>query len=152
MNIYVDSREKWTQDGNDDTHIKDYFERHNINYAVKKLDVGDYQIEGKTSISIDRKKNLEELAKNLMNKKDHSRFWKEVRRAKEQKTKLIILCEHGGKIKDIKSVSQWKSKYSPVNGRQLMEEIYKVHIAYGIDFLFCSKRSTGKKIIELLNN
>ena len=114
------------------------------------MDVGDYQIEGKTSISIDRKKNLDELAKNLMNKKDHSRFWKEVRRAKENKTKLVILCEHGGKIKDIKSVAQWKSKYSPVNGRQLMEEIYKVHIAYGIDFLFCSKRSTGKRIIELL--
>lgn len=31
-----------------------------------------------------------------------------------------------------------------------MERIYKVHIAYGVDFLFCDKRCTGRRIVEIL--
>ena len=101
-------------------------------------------------ISVDTKQDLEELSKNLMNRSDHSRFWKEVRKAKEHGIKLIILCEHGGQIKSIPDVAKWHSKYSPVSGRALMEEIYRVHISYGVDFVFCDKRRTGKEIIELL--
>ena len=32
----------------------------------------------------------------------------------------------------------------------LMERMYRVHIAYGVDFLFCDKRATGRRIAELL--
>ena len=142
--IIVDSREK------KNSHILKYFITHDIDYVVQKMDVADYQIQGKDNLVIDRKQNLDELARNLTNRSDHARFWKEVRRAKEKNIKMIILCEHGGQIKDIKSVADWHSKYSPVSGRHLMEEIYRVHIAYGVDFLFCDKRSTGKRIIELL--
>lgn len=101
-------------------------------------------------ISVDTKQNLNELSKNLMNRSDRSRFWKEVRKAKEHGIRLIILCEHGGQIKSIPDVAKWHSKYSPVSGRALMDEIYRVHISYGVDFIFCDKRNTGKKIIELL--
>ena len=142
--IIVDTREK------KNTHILKYFITHGIDYKLQKMDVADYQIEGKDTLVVDRKQNLDELARNLMNRNDHARFWKEVRRAKERKIKLIVLCEHGGQIKDIKSVAGWHSKYSPVSGRALMDEIYRVHIAYGVEFLFCDKRCTGKKIIELL--
>jgi histidinol phosphatase-like PHP family hydrolase len=86
-----------------------------------------------------------------MNRKDHSRFWKEIRRAKEQKIKLIILVEHGGKIKSIQDVTGWTDKYSGVSGRRLMEEIYRVHISYGVEFMFCDKRRTARKIIEILS-
>lgn len=141
--IIFDTREK----KND--HVKNYFDKHGICYKVQKLDVGDYMIEG-GKVSIDRKQNLSELATNLMNRADKSRFWKEVRRAREQGIKLIVLCEHGGKVKTIKDVAGWSSPYSPVSGRALMEAIYKCHISYGVEFLFCSKRSTGKRIVELL--
>lgn len=144
MKILTDTREKKHE------HIKAYFDRHGIPHEDQKLDVGDYQLEGNPSISVDRKRNLSELSKNLMNPKDHSRFWKEVRRAMESGTRLVILCEHGGKIKSIQDVAQWKDKYSGVKGRRLMEEIYRVHIAYGVDFMFCSKQSTGKRILEIL--
>ena len=111
--------------------------------------MGHYQVpDGK--IAIDTKRNLSELAINLLNRTDRSRFWREVRRAREQGVKLIVLCEHGGKVKDIQSVAQWNSKYSPVLGKDLMREIYRVHISYAVDFIFCSKRSTGRKIVELL--
>lgn len=145
MSRYIfDTRERKNE------HIKAYFEKHGIEYEVKKLDVGDYQIEGKPQISVDRKRNLQELSKNLMNAKDHSRFWKEVRRAREQKIKLFVLVEHGGQIKSIEDVAKWTDKYSGVSGRALMDEIYRVHISYGINFLFCDKRSTARRIIEIL--
>lgn len=142
--MYIfDSRER----KND--HIKAYFDRHEIAYRVEKLDVGDYMVEG-GKVSVDRKQNLSELATNLMNRTDKPRFWREVRRAKERGIKLIVLCEHGGKVKNIQSVAQWSSPYSQVSGKDLMREIYRLHISYGVDFIFCSKRSTGKKIVELL--
>ena len=144
MKVIIDSREKKCD------HIKAYFDKNQVNYDVLKLDVGDYQIEGCPTVSVDRKQNLSELSRNLMNRKDHSRFWKEVRRAAESKTKLIILCEHGGSIKSIKDVATWRDKYSGVSGRRLMDEIYRVHISYGVEFLFCDKRQTGKEIIRIL--
>ena len=144
MKIIIDSREKKCE------HIKSWLDKHGIEYEVKKLDVGDYQIEGKLCISVDRKQNLQELSKNLMNAKDHSRFWKEVRRAREQKIKLFVLMEHGGQIKSIEDVAKWEDKYSGVSGRALASEIYRVHIAYGVEFLFCDKRSTARRIIEIL--
>lgn len=85
-----------------------------------------------------------------MNAKDRSRFWKEVRRAREQKIKLFVLIEHGGQIKSIEDVAKWTDKYSGVSGRQLANEIYRVHISYGVEFLFCDKRTTAKKIIQIL--
>ena len=144
MKITIDSREKKCD------HIKKWFDKHGIEYEIKKLDVGDYQINGNTAISVDRKQNLAELSKNLMNKADHSRFWKEIRRAKEQNIKLFILCEHGGKIKQIQDVALWSDKYSGVSGRRLMDEIYRTHIAYGVEFLFCDKRCTARRIVEIL--
>lgn len=144
MMLYADSREK------KNAHILAYFDRHGIEYEIRPLNVGDYMFEGGT-VSVDRKQNLDEISKNLMNKSDKSRFWKEVRRAKEQGIKLIVLCEHGGKIHSIKDVATWHSKYSPVSGRDLMEELYRVHIAYNVDFLFCDKRSTGRRILEILS-
>lgn len=142
--VIVDTREK------KNSHILKYFITHGIDYKLQKMDVADYQIEGQDGIVIDRKQNLDEMARNLMNRTDHSRFWKEVRRAKEKGIKMVILCEHGGQIRTISDVAGWHSKYSPVSGRRLMDEIYRVHIAYGVEFLFCDKRSTGRKIIEIL--
>lgn len=144
MRIIIDSREKKCD------HIKKWFDKHGIEYEVKKLDVGDYQVDGNTTISVDRKQNLAELSKNLMNKADHSRFRKEIRRAKEQNIKLFILCEHGGKIKQIQDVALWNDKYSGVSGRSLMDVIYKLHIGWGVEILFCDKRKTAQKIIQIL--
>lgn len=149
MKIIVDSREKWTQPNSADTRIRDYFDRHGIAYAVQKLDVGDYALNG-TKTVIDRKQSLEELSRNLLNRSDSSRFWREVRRAHEQGIKLIVLCEHGGKIKTIRDVAGWKSKYSPASGRRLLDEMVRLEMSYGVRWVFCGKRSTGKMIVQLL--
>lgn len=146
MILYEDTRQKKGRHDN----IKKYCDKNNIDLVRVKLDVGDYMIDLNGKVSVDTKTNLAELSKNLMNAKDHSRFWKEVRRAREQKIKLFVLVEHGGQIKSIEDVAKWTDKYSGVSGRNLANEIYRVHIAYGVEFLFCDKRSTARRIIEIL--
>ena len=64
--------------------------------------------------------------------------------------KMIVLVEHGRNIRSIKDVATWKSNYTRVTGKQLMEEMYRVHIAYGVEWFFCSKQDTGKRIAEIL--
>lgn len=150
MRIIVDSREKWTQPNSDDTHISDYFDRHGIEWFVRKLDCGDYQIDGDQSVSVDRKKSIDELATNLLNRSDSCRFWREVRRAHAQGTKLIVLCECGGKYHNANDLKYWRSKYSGVQGRRVLEELTRCEYAYGVLFRFCDRRSTARIIIELL--
>ena len=146
--LTVDSREKWTQAGSRDKHIKNYLDRNGIQYEVRALDVGDYMLEG-GKISVDRKQNLDELAKNLTNKADHARFMREVRRAYAARITLIVLVEHRG-IKGTQDVLRWRSKHSPVTGTALVREMFRIQMAYGVKFLFCDKLSTGRMIMEIL--
>ena len=147
MVLIEDTRNKADKHSN----VHDYCQRHGIEIIRQKLDVGDYMLPGGT-VTVDTKKNLEELSQNLMNRSDKSRFWREVRRAHAQKVRLVILCEHGGQIKSIEDVRYWKSKYSPVSGRRLIDEMIRCEMAYGVAFQFCGKRSTGKRIIEILTD
>ena len=83
---------------------------------------------------------------------DKSRFMKEVRRCYEKRIKLYVLIEHGGQIKSLADVPKWVPKYGTVSSREIAERLYRLHISYGVDFVFCDKRSTGKKIVEILNS
>ncbi len=151
MKIICDSREKWTQAGSTDRHIPDWFDRHGLEWEVRKLEVGDYMAEGHPELVVDRKKSLDELATNLMNRSDSARFWREVRRAHEQQTKLVILCECGGQIRSINDVPKWKSRYGPVTGRRLINEMIRLEMSYGVLWRFCDRRSTGRLIVEILS-
>ena len=150
MTILCDSREKWTQPNSTDTHIRDWFDRHGIEWEVRKLDVGDYMTEGNPLVSVDRKQSLEELSRNLMNRSDASRFWREVRRAHEQHIKLVVLIECGRTVKTVPEIAKWHSKYSPVSGRRLLDEMIRCEMAYGVVFRICDRRSTGRVIVEIL--
>lgn len=130
-------------------HIIKYFQRHEIPFEIKKLDTGDYWNTENPTVVIDRKRNLGELLGNLKSP-DSNRFWKEVRRAYKDKIKFIVLCEHGGNIKTLADVANWASAYSKVSGKQLQEEMYRVGIAYNVEWIFCDKRSTARIIYERL--
>ena len=143
--VIVDSREKkWD-------HIKCLFDRWEVPYEVRKLDVADYMLESDKSFAIDRKRSLDEICTNLMNRNDSSRFWSEMRRAKANHTKVVVLIEQFG-IKSINDVSNWSSKYSRVSGKVLQREMLRIHFAYGIEFLFCDKRHSARMILNLLAN
>ena len=145
MAILCDTREKAN------FRVIKYFEEREIPYIKQCLETGDYMDSERMDVTVDRKKDLDELLKNMFSP-DKSRFWREIRRAKKQGIRFVILCEHGGPYKSIKDVANFKSKYSRVTGKQLMEKMYSTHIAYGVEFFFCDKRSTGKRIIEVLKD
>lgn len=150
MKLWIDSREKWTQPQSSDTHLSAYFDRHGIDWEVKKLDVGDYMLDGNDTISVDRKASIDELASNMLNRNDHARFLREAKLARQIGVNLIVLVE-SSKYKAIPDLATWRSKYSGITGRALMDAVYKTHISYGVEFLFCPKISTGRRIIELLS-
>ena len=141
--IICDTREK------KNAHILQYFDQHGIEYAIRKLDTGDYMSTSRDRLTIDRKQDLSEICGNLCSP-DKSRFWREVRRAKAERVKMIVLIEQGGAFKTLKDVPQWRGKYTKVTGYQLYNEMCRCSIAYGVEFLFCDKRSTGRRIAELL--
>lgn len=142
MMIICDTRERKNH------HILEYFNQHEIPYDIRKLDTGDYMDEDNIGLTIDRKQNLDELCGNLLSP-DKSRFWREVRRAKENKMRMIVLIEDGDKC--LKDVLNWKSRYKTVPGQKLYNEICRCHIAYGVEFWFCNREDTGKRIVEILS-
>lgn len=140
--IIVDSREKKNQ------HILNYFDRLGEQYQIQALSTGDYMDPDQPGITIDRKQDLQELAGNICTK-DH-RFWREARRSHDEGLKMIVLIEQGGQIRSMNDVKNWTSKYTKVTGRRLYDEMFRLHVAYQIEFLFCDKGNTGKRILEIL--
>ena len=144
MKITIDSREKPQAI----KRILAYFDRHGIEWEKRKLDTGDYMLEGQPELVVDRKQNLSELAHNLLSP-DRARFYREVRRARESGIRLVILCEERG-INGLEDVKKWVPKYGKVHGKALADAIFKLWIAYQVPVLYCDKRSTGRRIVELL--
>ena len=124
-----------------------------MKWFVSKLPVGDYMSFDNPRLVIDRKQNLSELCGNVC--QQHKRFRAELERANEYGIKLIILCEHGKSITCLSDVMQWvnpRLKKSPmaVSGERLYKILSAMSQKYSVDFLFCTKAETGKRIIELL--
>ena len=141
--IIVDSREKKNQ------HILSWFDSHKIDYVVQKLEIADYKFGDNDKILVDRKQNLDELLYNLLTA-DKRRFYNEMRKAHSENAKVIVLCEHGNGVKQLSDVAKWQSNHSNFAGRKLLDEMYKIHISYSVDFEFCEKSETAEKIIQIL--
>lgn len=149
IRIQYDSREKPHAIKN----ILSYFDKHGIEAVRMKLDVGDYMTDPHGRVSVDRKQNMGEIENNFTWQR--KRFEKECKRAKEQGIKLIFLIEHGKPIKSIDDVKDWENprlETSPyaVCGKRIHFLMKTFEIKYGVQWEFCDKRSTGRRIAELL--
>lgn len=152
MVLLIDTREKPRAIAK----IIDYLQQENIEYRRQKLNVGDYMFEGHPEIVIDRKQYISELAKNCTS--DRRRFEAELKRAKDHNQKLIILVEQKRykaremtiTCNDIKDLMLWRDPYTWTVGEQVYRILAGFRRKYGIEVVFCDKRSTGKKIMELL--
>lgn len=142
--IQIDTREKPQAIAG----IKAFFDKHDIEYIDRKMDIADYCVVGNENLVIDRKRNLQEVAQNLCSN-DRGRFWREVRLAYRNHVRMIVLVEQSG-INDVRDVKNWQSKYQKLSGARLQEEMYRIALAYGVEWQFCHKNSTGKRICELL--
>lgn len=150
MVIQVDSREK----ARAIQKIIAEFDNRGIKWFVSKLPIGDYQSLDNPRLVIDRKQNLLELCGNVC--QQHKRFKAELERANEYGIKLIVLCEHGRGIKSLQDVMAWENprlKESPlaVSGERLFRILTAMSNKYGVEFLFCTKQETGKRIVEILS-
>ena len=147
MTIQIDTREK----ARAIQQIKAEFQKQNIDTITSKLWVGDYARIDNLSTVIDRKQNLLELASNVIEK----RFHDEVKRASEHGIKIIFLVEHGRNIRDLIDVLFWENPRkaeSPkcISGEHLFKAMNTMTERYGVEWQFCQKRDTGKRIIEIL--
>ena len=149
MVVQIDSREK----AKAITKILAEFDKQGVQYYVSKLFTGDYMNLDNPRLIIDRKQNLSELTNNVC--QGHKRFRAELERAQEYGIQLIILCEHGNNIKQLSDVQYWvnpRLKESPMamSGDRLYRVLSTMSKTYGVQFEFCNKNQTGKRIIELL--
>ena len=162
MIIQIDSREK----ARAIQKIVAEFDRQGIKHPVSKLMVGDYMNYDNPRVIVDRKQNLTELCSNVC--QDHDRFRRELVLAQENGIQLVILCEHGNGIETLEDVIFWENprgkkrkciegKWQIVQTKAMKgETLYKIlstlNEKYGVEFLFCSKEETGRKIVEILSN
>lgn len=152
--ILVDTREKPKAI----EKILEYFDASGIEYERTKLLFGDYMDYNHPDLVIDRKQNIAELAKNCTI--EHERFRAELERAKRAGAHLVILVEQNRykdrdkwvEVKRIEDLMTWSSPHTTIRG----EKIYRVLVSwmakYSISVEFCDKRSTGRKIDEILQN
>ena len=131
------------------------FDRQGVEYVRRALNFADYFNPARTDIVIDRKQNLLEVAGNVVQQK--KRFVREIERCNRAGCRLVVLVEHGSSVKQLEDVIWWKNprlKESPlaVSGERLFRIMKAMEIYYGIEWQFCNKQSTGRRIIELLRS
>ena len=160
MVIQIDSREKPKAIQG----IIEEFDRQGIVHPVSKLWIGDYMNYDNPRVVVDRKQNLIEVVSNVT--QDHARFRNEMLRAQQNGIKIIFLVEHGDGIECLEDVIFWENprlhKVKRINGKaveyttkattgQTLYNILRtITRKYGVEFRFCRKEETGRKIVEIL--
>ena len=152
MLLIVDSREKPKAV----SRILKHFDTHGIPYEVSKLLFGDYMEYSRPGLVIDRKQNIAELAKNCTT--DHERFRRELERVKRTGSELIVLVEQNRftdrgktvKVETIEDLMMWSSPHTIVRGEKVFRVLRSWMAKYPLQVRFCDKRSTAKRIIEIL--
>lgn len=154
LTVQIDSREQ----KNKNKHLLEYFDANGIKYFISKLYVGDYQNLKNGLLVIDRKKDVLELAQCVCGKK-RDRFEEECKRAAENNIRLVVLTEENYTYYTLR---KWKSPVykSGVNKGKPLNPIWGITIAeatmdftkkYGVEFIFCDRTESGKKIVEILS-
>ena len=148
--IIVDTREKPRAI----VKILAEFDRQGVAYVRRALSFADYADPEKLpGIVIDRKQNLLETANCCV--QDRKRFIREIERCNRAGCRMVVLVEHSPQIRQLEDVIRWKNprlKVSPmaVSGERLFKIMKAMEGYYGIEWQFCGKAQTGKRIIEIL--
>lgn len=128
-----------------------HFNEMGVRIVRNMLPFGDYA--KPPTISIDTKKNMDEIAANIGN--DHQRFKRECIAAKEAGCQLIILVENEEGITSVNEVHEWINQeaiFRPraITGDRLEKAMKTMSERYGVRFEFCTPEEAAGKIIELL--
>ena len=132
-----------------------WFDEHGVELLRCKLPFGDYA--PVPHISIDTKKDMEEIAGNICGgKKEHDRFIRECKAARAAGCHLVILVENTNGITRLQDVHTWINPrviYSPncVQGDRLQKAMETISERYGVQFMFCAPEDSARLITELIN-
>lgn len=152
--ILVDTLEKrWH-------HVQVGFMLGGVEYEMHRLATGDYIKKEDGFTIIDRKHGLEELVGNLMpelKKKDgkrthihRDRFIDEIMRAKISHARFIVLIEGSGCESPADVAKVGKMPHSQYTGAWLAEQMFRLEVAYGVEWMFCKPCDTWKVICKEL--
>lgn len=150
--LLIDSREKAKAIEN----IVSYFDEIGLIHESTKLLFGDYRDWNIPDIVIDRKQNIAELAKNCT--VEHERFKREMEKAKKAGATLVILVEQNRykdrnewkRVENIEDLMLWSSPHTSIRGEKVFRVLSSWIAKYPIRVEFCDKRSTGKRIYEII--
>lgn len=98
---------------------------------IKKLDTGDYSIEGFEHLIMIERKSLDDLWGSLTYGRE--RFLKEMERAKQIPARYLVI---EGTLKDVLA----GSKFSAVSGEYILSNLFSLENKYGIRVIFTDKR------------
>ena len=121
-----------------------------------KLLIGDYMDFQTPKVCVDRKRNIAELAKNCT--ADHERFRRELQRAQKANTTLVVLVEQN-RYKDgdrwihcesVEDLMLWESPHTTIRGEKVYRVLRSWMAKYPLRVEFCDKRSTGRRIYEII--
>ena len=168
MIIYEDTRQQKGKHENK----RLWFEAHGIEVVRKKLDAGDYAADH-SNILIDTKRNLAEVAMDVG--RDHERFAREMKRARDAGYRLVVLVEVGTPYKTTRDVARWvndvckrcdhykrnqcdpsssarckRYRTKPMRGATISKIIESMEREYGCRFEYVSPRYAARRICELL--
>lgn len=148
MRIIEDSRQQVGKHDIKHAHL----EQMQVPFYRCKLPVGDYALP--PAVAVDTKASMQEIAQDICGK-DHARFIREVKLARELGTQLYILVENEDGIEDLKDVPKWenpRTEYSPncVQGPRLAKAMATIQERYGCVFLFCTPDYAAEMIVDLL--
>ena len=150
--VIVDSREKPKAI----ERTLQYFIDHGIEYEVSKLLFGDYMDWNRPGVVVDRKQNIAELAKNCT--VEHERFRREMEKARKAGAVLVVLVEQNRykdrgewvEVDSIEDLLRWSSPHTMVRGEKVYRVLASWTAKYPLRVEFCDKRSTGRRIAEIL--
>ena len=152
-------------------NVEQYLTQNGHSIVRSKLYCGDISLLNNQSVCIDLKKDLQEVYSNVI--QDHVRFKAEILRATAAGIRLIILVEQEG-VKSLSDVPNWKnprvaqwhkisnahkagkmmkikiSSSPPANSLKLAMTMTSLANRYGVEWQFCDKSETGKRIVEIL--
>ena len=132
------------------------FDEAGIPHERTKLLFGDYMDYNRPHIVVDRKQNIAELAKNCTIEAE--RFKKELERAQRANSRLVILVEQIRykdreewiRVNDISDLMLWSNPHSKIRGEKVFRVLSSWINKYNISVVFCDKRVTGRKILEII--
>lgn len=153
-----------------------WWKSHDVEVIRKKLDVGDYMMEGVDDVSVDTKRTVDEIAMNIGGK-NHRRFREECKRAQAAGIRLVVLIENIHEYEEIRDLNRWTNGHckmcrwryergcnphkpgkcikhntnKPIQGPRLAKAMSTMQKRYGVEFQFCHPRECGDRILSILS-